>query len=119
MSVELTFSPQHPRPGERVRFSVRVRDDGPASPGSCVNQQSYGESEEAAGHCTTACAPESLRFGPWDLPAPENTSFQESFRHSYAEAGTYTATFAYNVGEDCNFSPYRSSGEASVTVTVG
>ena len=52
-------------------------------------------------------------------PPPENTRFQETFSHTYDEAGAYTATFAYNVGADCSFSPYRSTGEASITVPVG
>lgn len=119
MAVDVTFSPQRPRPGEKVTFTVRVRDDGPADPGDCVNQQSYGEPGEAVSFCTASCAPEAIKYGPWDPPPPENTSFQESFRHSYAEAGTYTARFAYNVGSDCSFSPYRSTGEASITVPVG
>lgn len=119
MTVEVTFSPQTPKPGERITFTVRVRDDGPASPGNCINQQTYGEPSEAVSFCTAACAAEAIKYGPWDPPPPENTSFQENFRHSYAEAGTYTATFSYNVGADCSFSPYRSTGEASITVPVG
>ena len=118
MTVDVTFSPQNPRPGERVTFTVRVRDDGPAGAGNCVNQQRYGEVDEAVTVCTASCV-EEPRFGPWDPPAPENTRFQETFSHAYAEAGIYTATFAYNVGDDCTLSPYRSTGEASITVPVG
>lgn len=118
MVVDVTFAPQRPRAGEPVTFTVRVRDDGPASPGNCVNQQRYGEVDEAVSVCTASCV-EEPRFGPWDPPPPENTRFQEKFSHTYAEAGAYTATFAYNVGDDCTFSPYRSSGEASITVEVG
>ncbi|HEV2810901.1 MAG TPA: hypothetical protein VGV93_10965 [Acidimicrobiales bacterium] len=118
MVVDVTFVPQRPKPGENVTFTVRVRDDGPASPGNCVNQQMYGEVDEVVGVCTASCV-EDQRFGPWDPPPPETTRFQETFSHTYAEAGTYTATFAYNVGGDCTFSPYRSGGEASITVEVG
>lgn len=117
MVVDVTFAPQRPRPGDTVTFTVRVRDDGPASPGNCVNQQRYGEVDEAVSVCTASCG-EERRFGPWDPPPPENTRFQEPFSHTYAEAGTYTATFAYNVGDDCTFSPYRSTAEASITVEV-
>lgn len=118
MTVEVAFAPRNPEPGEEVTFTVRVRDDGPAKAGDCVNQQTYGEADESVGFCTAACALESLKYGSWDPPPPENTSFEESFRHSYEASGMYTATFAYNVGADCSFSPYRSQGEASVTVTV-
>lgn len=118
MTVEVAFSPRNPEPGEEVTFTVRVSDDGPAKPGDCVNQQTYGEADEAVVFCTAACAPESLRYGTWDPPPPENSTFEETFRHTYEASGMYTATFAYNQGADCTFSPYRSQGEASVTVTV-
>lgn len=118
MTVEVAFSPRNPEPGEEVTFTVRVNDDGPATPMSCMNSQTYGEPNEAVGLCTASCVAPEPRHGPWDPPPPEDTSFQETFRHAYAEPGTFTATFAYNVGEDCTFSPYRSQGEASVTVTV-
>lgn len=118
MAVDVTFSPQRPRPGEEVTFTVRVRDDGPAGPGNCVNQQRYGEADEVVALCTASCM-EEQKFGPWDPPPPENIRFQETFSHAYAEAGSYTATFAYNVGGDCTFSPYRSTGEVSITVPVG
>ncbi len=118
MAVDVVFSPQNPEPGEEVTFTVRVSDDGPASPGSCINTQRYGEPDDLVSVCSASCVPTEPKYGPWDPPPPENANFEETFRHTYAEAGTYTATFSYNVGADCSFSPYRSSGEASVTVPV-
>jgi hypothetical protein len=43
---------------------------------------------------------------------------EETFRHVYSEAGEYAAFFGYNLGDDCDPSPYRSRGEARVTVSV-
>ncbi len=119
MAVDVTYSPENPEPGEEVTFTVRVRDDGPASPGSCTNLQTYGEDGAIVGPvCSASCAPSEPKYGPWDPPPPENANFEETFRHTYTEPGTYTATFFYR-GTDCSFSPYRSSGEASVRVAVG
>lgn len=119
MTVDVTFSPENPEPGEEVTFTIRVRDDGPASPRSCMNLQTYGEDGAIVGPvCSASCAPSEPKYGPWDPPPPENANFEETFRYTYTEPGTYTATFFYR-GTDCSFSPYRSSGEASVTVAVG
>ena len=118
MRVEVTVSPEEPEPDDEVTFTVRVEDDGPARPDDCVNTQTYGERDEEVGVCSADCPPSEPRYGHWDPPPPERTSFEEKFRHTYREAGTYTATFRYNEGADCSSSPYRSRGEASVTVTV-
>jgi hypothetical protein len=119
MSVEVRFRPERPRPGEEVTFTVRVGDDGPATAGSCINTQTFGEAGEDVSLCTASCAAPEPRYGSWEPPPPENVEFEETFTHTYGEAGTYTATFAYNQGSDCSFSPYRSTGEATVTVPVG
>lgn len=119
MVVDVVFSPQNPEPGEEVTFTVRVRDDGPASPSSCINTQRYGEPDDLVSICSASCVPTEPKYGPWDPPPPENANFEETFRHTYTEPGTYSATFSYNIGADCSFSPYRSTGEASVTVVVG
>jgi hypothetical protein len=118
MTVEVAFSPTDPEPGEEITFTVRLSDDGPVSRRNCLNTQTYGEVGERVVLCTVACAPTEPRYGLWDPPPPENSAFEETFRHTYDESGTYTATFAYNQGADCTSSPYRSTGEASVTVTV-
>lgn len=119
MELAVRVSPDRARAGEEVAFAVRVRDDGPASADNCINMASFGEENESVGFCTAACAPQEPQYGTWDPPEPENTSFEETFRHTYDEPGSYTATFSYNVGADCSFSPYRSEGSVSVTVEVG
>jgi hypothetical protein len=123
MSIEVTYEPTAPMAGHEVVFTVRVRDDGPLSAGSCTNSQDFGwypsEQEARRGVCTAACAAPRQRYGPWDPPPPENDSITEAFRHTYGRSGSYTARFGYNIGENCNFSPYKSRGEAAVTVDVG
>lgn len=116
MAVEVSMAPPAPKNGEEVVFTVRARDDGPVR-GGCINQQEYGDGSGSGPVCTTACVG-APRYGPWDPPPPDNASLVEEFRHSYAGPGTYTARFAYNVGSDCSFTPYRSTGEASLQVTV-
>ncbi|HEX2063903.1 MAG TPA: hypothetical protein VHE80_05735, partial [Acidimicrobiales bacterium] len=117
MAVEVSFSPQAPKVGQEVVFTARVRDDGPAGPGRCFNAQSYGDGTGSA-LCTAACVAQPARYGPWDPPPPENSSFAETFRHTYGGPGTFTAEFSYNAGHDCSLSPYRSQGGAAVQVTV-
>ncbi len=99
---------------------MRVRDDGPVRPGSCTHAHHFGdEKTPVSAGCTAMCAaPERPRYGPWDPPPPQDSLVEETFRHVYAEAGEYTAFFGYNLGDDCDPSPYRSRGEARVTVTV-
>lgn len=118
MTIEVTVKPANPEPGEEVTFTVKVSDDGPVSPASCVNTQRFGEDDESVPFCTAACAAEAAKYGPWDPPPPEDISFEETFRHTYDKGGTFTATFAYNAGADCSFSPYRSQGEGTVDITV-
>jgi hypothetical protein len=115
MDVEASSSPQEAKVGQEVVFTIRVRDDGPVTSG-CYNQQEYGDGTSTV-VCTAACVG-ALKYGPWDPPPPENGSIDETFRHTFSGPGTYTARFAYNVGSDCSFSPYRSGGQASVQVTV-
>jgi hypothetical protein len=118
MNVQVTYSPPDPKPGDEITFTVRVSDDGPAEPGSRnCNEASFGD-EDTAMACSASCIPREPRHGPWDPPIPENTSFEETLRHVYADSGTYTATFSYNQGGNCTQNPYHSEGEASVTVTV-
>lgn len=118
MMVVVTFSPEAPKAGETVTFTVRVREDGPVTrgPGAC-NEATFGD-EETARACSASCALPEPRHGPWDPPPPEDTSFTETFRHTYAEAGDYTANFAYNQGQNCTSNPYYSAGETPVTVPV-
>ena len=118
MSVEVTHRPPAPKAGEEVIFTVRVSDDGPAAPG-CVNYQHYGEPEEEYSYCTAGCIEDRpRRYGPWDPPPPENSAFTEEFRHVYRRPASYTATFAYNAGDDCHGSPYRSRGTGTADVAV-
>lgn len=116
MTVEVVASPSTASPGEDVVFTVTVHDDGPITPGHCINTQSYGDGG-AITVCTASCV--SGPFGRWDTPPPRPQTVVEEFRHAYEAPGTYTAEFTYNVGADCEFSPYRSTAGGRVTVTVG
>ncbi len=115
MDVEVSSSPQEAKVGQEVAFTVRVRDDGPVYAGSCGNGQSYGDGTHST-RCSFACAG-PLKYGPWDPPPPKNSSFTETFRHTYEGPGAFTAEFEYN-GGDCTFSPFSSQGRAMVQVTV-
>lgn len=115
MVVEASFSPQVPKVGEEVVFTVRVRDDGPVASGGCLNYQSYGDGTNSP-RCTIACVPPP-EYGPWDPPPPDNASIVETFRHTYSDPGTFTAEFVYS-GASCIPNPYRSGGKAAVQVTV-
>ncbi len=94
---------------------MTATDDGPVHPGSCDSSQRFGDEDDEVA-CAASCLPPEPRHGTWDLPPPEEGGATEVFRHTYDQPGTYTATFSY--GAVCSSSPYRSQGEASVTVTV-
>lgn len=121
MTVDVAVVPASPRAGEEMTFRVILTDpDG----------VSYGTSTFSFGDAGLAGSPlpPCDKFGPWDPPArgATATSVAEDVRHTYARAGTYTATFSFDAGPFACVDgltgrgdrPYASSATASVTVVV-
>ena len=121
MTVEVSVAPASPIAGQPVVFHLTLTDpDGVSYNGTNFN---FGNSG-IGGSTPAPCA----KFGPWDPPARDPASATETVdvTHTYFEAGSYTATFAFDAGPfDCVDSvtgrgdrPYASSATGTVTVVV-
>lgn len=121
MAVQVSTEPASPVAGQPMVFHITLTDpDGVSYDGTNFN---FGNSG-IGGSTPEACA----KFGPWDPPAPDPASATQTVNvtHTYYEAGSYTATFAFDAGPfDCVDSvtgrgdrPYASSATATVTVVV-
>lgn len=121
MTVQVTIEPAAPVAGQPMVFHLTLTDpDGVSYDGTNFN---FGNSG-IGGSTPEPCA----KFGPWDPPARDPASATQTLNvtHTYFEAGTYTATFAFDAGPfDCVDSvtgrgdrPYASSATGTLTVTV-
>lgn len=121
MTVEVTAVPGSPVAGQPMVFRVTLRDPDGVSFGATnffFGDSGIGDSK--LGKCE--------KFGPWDPPArdPAQATAVQEIGHTYAEAGSYTASFTFEAGPyDCVDSvtgrgdrPYASSAVGSVTVVV-
>jgi len=115
MRVAVSVAASDVAVGEEVVFSVEAEDDWPIEAGSCHNTQSFGD-DSPYSLCTSGC---TERSGGQPSPRPpERGAVREVFRHTYRHPGTYEARFSYNLGSTCERSRYRSTGEATITITV-
>ena len=121
MTVQAVVEPASPVAGQELVFRLTLVDPDGGTPGSSIFD--FGDS--AIGESSFAMCD---KYGPWDPPAgdaPTATEVQE-VRHTYASAGTYTATFSFEAGPfECvdavtgrGDTPYASPGSATVVVVV-
>lgn len=86
--VTVTMSPAKPRVGEEVVFHVHAED--PDATVQCVFIQVGSASlGEVCGEPSILCLAEP--HGPWDLPAPRGSVVDRDLRHTFTEAGPFTA----------------------------
>lgn len=121
MTVQAVVGPTSPVAGQEVVFQVTLADPDGVTPGSSLFH--FGDS--GTGGSSFA---ECKKYGPWDPPArdPSRATEIQEVRHTYAKAGTYTATFSFEAGPfGCVDSvtgrgdrPYASGGIGTVTVVV-
>ena len=121
MTVQAVAGPTSPVAGQEVVFQVTLADPDGVTPGSSLFH--FGDSGTGASSFA-----ECKKYGPWDPPArdPARATEIQEVRHTYAEAGTYTATFSFEAGPfGCVDSvtgrgdrPYASGGIGTVTVVV-
>ena len=114
LTVQVTVTPQAPKAGETVTFRVVVDDpdgnalqayDGTVDYGDGTPFYGVGGHVECAGF-----------FGPWDsTPVPVHQEL--AFKHVYANAGTYTATFRFATLGNCAYGPSQATATATVVVT--
>jgi hypothetical protein len=118
LTVQVTFSPEHPHAGEPVTFHVIASD-----PDAKIIGHGLEFSDAPRPMLAPAATCEFNRFGPWTPPpaAPDRETFEET--HTYASPGTYSVTaYAWSAnplpGDTCH-DPYGSGGEPwKVTVIV-
>jgi hypothetical protein len=92
----------------------------PNPPGRRPARRESGIGDSSFGDCK--------KFGAWDPPArdPAHTTEAIDVGHTYAQPGTYTATFSFEAGPfecvdsvtDRGDRPYASSATATLTVVV-
>lgn len=113
--VEVCVEPLKAKVGQGVVFRVTATDGDARiiTEGCGAPTATFGDEEGAVtGQCMAACAAPS-RFG--SKPQPEAGKHQATYRHAYAEPGTYTARFSF---QSTMCSPYESRGEGEATVVV-
>ncbi len=121
LTVEVGFEPATPVAGREVVFHLVLRDADGVSHGSSL----FDFGDAAIGD--SASLP-CEKFGPWDLAARNTTPGTETMdvRHTYIEAGTYTASFSFDAGPFACVDgvtgrgdrPYATSGQGTVVVVV-
>lgn len=123
ISVKVTYSPTAPKAGETVTFSVTVDDpDGSTLLDRNGIANDYGDGSPGSGVGGHVDCVE--RFGPWTPDAPNPVHADLTFRHVYAVAGTYTASFPVKSLGDCTYGPSAATGRChgyrgSVTPLTG
>ena len=116
LTVQVTYSPSSPKAGETVTFHVVVDDPDAKINRVCNYNAVYGDGSVQPGCGSSAlCA---AVYGPWTPPARVADHYGTDFQHTYATAGTYTASFSFQSTSFCYPDPYGSQGSGSATVTV-
>lgn len=111
----LTVSTPTPVAGQPATFRVTVHSLQLPIDHDCV-QIDYGDGLSEPSSCADyACAP---IYGLWSPPAPTPDNFVTSYSHTYAAAGTFSATFTFHTGPECDGNPYTNQITKAVTVTV-
>jgi hypothetical protein len=122
MSIQVSYQPPNPAPGDKVTFTVRTNDpDASINPnGSCRDYTLYGD--EPGGTVPGGCGPcpSTGRYGPWTPPAKSSGSRVDYPFHAYPKEGDFTATFRRASGDPCpdQTDPYASEATQLVSVTV-
>jgi hypothetical protein len=119
LTIEITKSPAEPKVGQVVTFTVHSSDPdaGPIySTHSCEAGESFGDEDSPPTRCPGSCVPPG--YGPWTPPPRQPGSLDETFTHTYTEAGGYWFTVWRQSAAPCGPTPYRSSAEAAIEVHV-
>lgn len=122
VSVQITFSPDHPVAGNTVTFRVTYSDGNSVVDTNCANVSGGGGMGPNYG-CQSAQAPSSscpTRYGPWDPPAKQPSAGSMTYPYKYDTPGTYTFSAEYLAESTCsNYNPYPTQVSGSVQVIVG
>ena len=119
LTGEVTYSPASPKAGDEVTFHITASD--PDDDHIIVCSADYGGSEggyvcDPAEAMNPSLCPK--QYGPWTPPARKQGTLDRTDHHTYANAGTYEASFSLHSGGYCSSDPYASSTTLKTTVTV-
>jgi hypothetical protein len=111
MTATVSYTPETPRAGEEIVFTIRVADPDRRLiigwPDGCTASPHWGDLSQA-GSCSALCDA-SQRYGPWSPPPPEPGERVFEYRHRYEGPGTYSAKFFFRSYELCEEDhPYRN-----------
>ncbi len=115
LTAKVTYTPSTPKAGETVTFRVVVDDpDGSRFLDTSGIANNYGDAPPEGG--VGGHADCIARFGPWTPDASQPIHADLTFRHVYANPGTYTVSLPFGSLGDCTYA--RSEAVATTTVTV-
>jgi hypothetical protein len=130
LQFDVTWSPSQPHAGQVVTFTVHVVDPDATPINSC------GDFYAPASATTTTWTPYgstcahtmecAANYGPWDVPPKQRGENTFVFKHTFASAGAYDATFSAESMQGAKTSnqcgsppnPYASGGITHVAVNV-
>jgi hypothetical protein len=116
LTIDVSSSPEAPRVGDTVTFTVRVTDPDHIVTGNCT-EVDLGVNGTFVPHgCVPPPCPAA--HGPWSPPAQHTGSQTFTFTETYPEARTYTARFTFRTDRDGCPDPYGSSDTATVNVSI-
>ena len=118
VTVDITFSPEHPRVGDEVMFTIRIVDPDAAR---ILNSTSLCLDDPGSA-CVSAMRLERCEwYGPWDPPSPTPGAWTHAATHTFEVAGTFTASYLVATGNTgCGQAqdPYASQESGKATVVV-
>lgn len=117
LTISVTYSPQAPRAGDTVTFTLRVTDPDHLITGNCTRVE-YGDGAVEPGLPCNPDPPCNDAHGPWRPPAPTRGERTFTFSHEYRSPGDFRASFEFHTDLDHCRNPYGSAGVESVTVNV-
>jgi hypothetical protein len=118
VSGQITFSPQMPKAGDKVSFTVSGSDPDAAPLQECNVDFSDGPII----HCDPRPAIDPSycpkQYGPWAPPAKKQGDLNSVWEHTYPQAGNYKVSFdVRSAMQECN-NPYASGTVLTTTVQV-
>jgi hypothetical protein len=114
-SAAISFTPEFPKPGEAVTFTITIDDpDGGSATQAERTMTAYGDETGPVPmvHCDPAW---TFGYGPWDTPAESPFHEVVTLQHAYDAVGDYQAGFDFDL---CGAGPYRDEYHVETTVPV-
>jgi hypothetical protein len=119
LAGDVTTSPESPRAGEKVTFTITGSDLDASPVGVC--NYSFGDGPDVVCDPRPAMDPSYCpkQYGAWNPPPREEGRLNTALQHTYPRPGTYQVSFDLRSAMDkCN-NPYASGAIVKTTVIIG